>query len=65
MSDLFPQREHAKAVHYIQQLDEARCYGNWDVVPELLRKVKKHAPNRTCTCYASKLEEDGKTTRYG
>ncbi|TVY26395.1 putative cargo-transport protein [Lachnellula hyalina] len=41
-------REQTKAAHYIQLLDEARCQGNWDAVPELVRKVKKHAPNRTC-----------------
>lgn len=43
------QREQSKAAHYIQQLDEARCEGNWDAVPELVRKIKKHAPHRTCT----------------
>ena len=42
-------REQTKAAHYIQLLDEARCQGNWDAVPELVRKVKKHAPNRACT----------------
>ena len=42
------QREQTKAAHYIQQLDEARCEGNWDTVPELVRKIKKHAPQRTC-----------------
>jgi hypothetical protein len=43
------QREQSKAAQYIQQLDEARCEGNWDAVPELVRKIKKHAPHRTCT----------------
>jgi hypothetical protein len=44
-----PQREQMKAAQYIQQLDEARCEGNWDAVPELVRKIKKHAPHRNCT----------------
>jgi hypothetical protein len=42
------QREQSKAAQYIQRLDEARCEGNWDAVPELVRKIKKHAPHRTC-----------------
>ncbi|KAM6527106.1 hypothetical protein FSOLCH5_003177 [Fusarium solani] len=37
-----------KAVQYMHQLDHARCDGNWDVVPELVRKVRKHAPDRAC-----------------
>ncbi|EPE30227.1 TPR-like protein [Glarea lozoyensis ATCC 20868] len=59
-------REHTKAAHYIQQLDEARCHGNWDVVPELLRKVKKHAPNRTCLALTVECElaiQDASSTR--
>lgn len=43
------QREEVKAAHYIQLLDNARCEGNWEAVPELVRKVRKHAPQRTCT----------------
>ncbi|KAJ4324145.1 hypothetical protein N0V94_001501 [Neodidymelliopsis sp. IMI 364377] len=38
--------ESAKAAGYIQQLDEARCAGRWKDVPELCRKVEKHAPHR-------------------
>lgn len=45
------QRDPSKAGLYIQQLDEARCHGNWATVPELVRKIKKHAPNRTCMCH--------------
>jgi hypothetical protein len=40
--------ESAKAAGYIQQLDEARCAGRWKDVPELCRKVEKHAPHRRC-----------------
>ncbi|PQE12089.1 Filamentation protein [Rutstroemia sp. NJR-2017a BVV2] len=32
-------REQTKAANYIQLLDAARCEGNWDAVPELVRKV--------------------------
>ncbi|KAH8645596.1 hypothetical protein BGZ60DRAFT_535876 [Tricladium varicosporioides] len=49
-------RDQTKAAHYIQQLDEARCQGNWDVVPELVRKLKKHAPNRTCLTLTAESE---------
>ncbi|KAF4637250.1 hypothetical protein G7Y89_g820 [Cudoniella acicularis] len=49
-------RDQTKAAHYIQQLDEARCQGNWDVVLELVRKVKKHAPNRTCLVLTAESE---------
>lgn len=38
-----------KAARYIQLLDDARCDEGWDQVPELVRKVRKHAPNRICT----------------
>jgi hypothetical protein len=43
------QREQTKAANYIQQLDAARCEGDWDAVPELLRKIRKHAAARSCT----------------
>ncbi|KAI9841489.1 MAG: hypothetical protein M1837_000650 [Sclerophora amabilis] len=42
------QREQAKATHYIGLLDSARCNGSWQEVPELIRKVNKHAPQRKC-----------------
>lgn len=38
----------SKAVHYIDQLDNARCIGDWKAVPELVRKIRKHAPERSC-----------------
>lgn len=43
------QRQQTKAAHYILSLDEARCYGDWNAVPELIRKIRKHAPERICT----------------
>ncbi|CAM1505262.1 Fc.00g108990.m01.CDS01 [Cosmosporella sp. VM-42] len=45
-----------KAAQYINQLDHARCEGNWDVVPELVRKVRKHAPNRSCLALTAETE---------
>jgi hypothetical protein len=46
-------QESEKAKRYIALLDTARCNGNWDQVPELVRKVTKHAPHRTCTAERS------------
>jgi len=45
--------ESDKAKRYIQQLDEARCAGRWADVPELCRKVEKHAPHRRCQRHPS------------
>ncbi|KAL1843403.1 hypothetical protein VTJ49DRAFT_1753 [Mycothermus thermophilus] len=45
-----------KAARYIQQLDDARCDENWDAVPELVRKVRKHAPERACLALTAELE---------
>ncbi|KPM42618.1 hypothetical protein AK830_g3922 [Neonectria ditissima] len=45
-----------KAAQYISQLDHARCDGNWDVVPELVRKVRKHAPDRSCLALTAETE---------
>ncbi|CAN8097498.1 unnamed protein product [Discula destructiva] len=45
-----------KARGYLDQLDNARCEGEWDAVPELIRKVRKHAPNRACLALAAEVE---------
>ncbi|KAK4217949.1 hypothetical protein QBC37DRAFT_413607 [Rhypophila decipiens] len=45
-----------KAANYIRQLDEARCEENWDAVPELVRKVRKHAPDRSCLVLTAETE---------
>ncbi|KAF7552759.1 hypothetical protein G7046_g7303 [Stylonectria norvegica] len=45
-----------KGAQYISQLDHARCDGNWDVVPELVRKVRKHAPSRSCLALTAETE---------
>ncbi|KAF3769597.1 hypothetical protein M406DRAFT_335450 [Cryphonectria parasitica EP155] len=41
---------------YLDQLDHARCEGNWDAVPELVRKVRKHAPARVCLALTAEVE---------
>ncbi|KAK4157984.1 hypothetical protein C8A00DRAFT_29055 [Chaetomidium leptoderma] len=46
----------AKAAHYLQQLDDARCDENWDAVPELIRKLRKHAPERSCLTLTAEIE---------
>ncbi|USP78650.1 hypothetical protein yc1106_05924 [Curvularia clavata] len=48
--------ENEKAKRYIQQLDEARCAGRWTDVPELCRKVEKHAPHRKCLTLTARSE---------
>ncbi|KAI9892326.1 MAG: hypothetical protein M1814_001526 [Vezdaea aestivalis] len=48
--------DSAKAAHYIEQLDNERCKGNWPSVPELARKVGKHAPQRKCLVTAARAE---------
>ncbi|KAI9818449.1 MAG: hypothetical protein M1827_000508 [Pycnora praestabilis] len=45
-----------KAVRYIGLLDAARCNGHWQEVPELVRKVGKHAPQRKCLILAAQSE---------
>ncbi|PHH62562.1 hypothetical protein CDD81_6877 [Ophiocordyceps australis] len=45
-----------KADHYLEQLESARCDGNWDVVPELVRKVRKHAPHKSCLALTTETE---------
>ncbi|KAF1851244.1 uncharacterized protein K460DRAFT_362009 [Cucurbitaria berberidis CBS 394.84] len=48
--------ESEKALRYLQQLDEARCAGRWTDVPELCRKVEKHAPHRQCLTLTARSE---------
>ncbi|EEY16492.1 conserved hypothetical protein [Verticillium alfalfae VaMs.102] len=45
-----------KAAHYIQALDAARAEGNWQAVPEFVRKIRKHAPDRACLTLTAELE---------
>jgi hypothetical protein len=43
------QAQNEKAARYIDSLNAARCSGSWNELPELIRKVTKHAPQRKCT----------------
>ncbi|OAA58556.1 filamentation protein [Niveomyces insectorum RCEF 264] len=49
-------RSVTKAAHYVVLLDEARCEGDWDSVPEYVRKVRKHAPGRVCLALTAETE---------
>ncbi|CAI6333476.1 unnamed protein product [Periconia digitata] len=48
--------ESDKALRYISQLDDARCAGRWQDVPELCRKIEKHAPHRRCLTLTARSE---------
>ncbi|OJJ41404.1 hypothetical protein ASPWEDRAFT_23497 [Aspergillus wentii DTO 134E9] len=41
-------RDLDKGHRYIAALDNARCQDKWDEIPELIRKVTKHASQKTC-----------------
>lgn len=58
-------RQQTKATHYIQTLDEARCSGDWNAVPELVRKIRKHAPDRMCLTLAAECEHAVTEARLG
>ncbi|KAJ9611540.1 hypothetical protein H2200_004724 [Cladophialophora chaetospira] len=49
---------HEKAQRYIGLLEAARVAGNWREVPELMRKVTKHASERKSLVQVAKLETD-------
>ncbi|KAF2490549.1 filamentation protein-like protein [Lophium mytilinum] len=49
-------QENEKALRYIGQLDEARCTARWTDVPELARKIEKHAPHRRCLALTARSE---------
>lgn len=49
-------REQTKSSSFIQKLDEARCHGEWNALPELIRKIKKHAPQRVCLTLTAESE---------
>ncbi|KAH0271233.1 hypothetical protein KCU91_g7532, partial [Aureobasidium melanogenum] len=48
--------ESDKAQRYIASLNAARLNGSWSDVPELVRKVDKHAPHRRCLTLAATSE---------
>ncbi|KAJ6130585.1 hypothetical protein N7512_003365 [Penicillium capsulatum] len=45
-----------KGQRYVLALDQARAQGKWDEVPELIRKVTKHSPQRTCVIQTATAE---------
>ncbi|EME43095.1 hypothetical protein DOTSEDRAFT_80610 [Dothistroma septosporum NZE10] len=45
-----------KGARYIGLLDAALCNGTWSEIPELARKVEKHAPDRKCLTLAARAE---------
>lgn len=45
-----------KGLHYVEVLNAARAEGRWDEVPELIRKIRKHAPERICLTIAAETE---------
>ncbi|KAI0389512.1 hypothetical protein F5Y17DRAFT_448610 [Xylariaceae sp. FL0594] len=45
-----------KAAQYLTKLEDARCEGKWSEVPELVRKVRKHANDRNCITTAAEAE---------
>ncbi|KAK4956114.1 hypothetical protein LTR66_013379, partial [Elasticomyces elasticus] len=45
-----------KATRYLGLLDTARCNAQWQDVPELARKVEKHAPHRKCLTLTARSE---------
>ncbi|KAK8076553.1 hypothetical protein PG994_003825 [Apiospora phragmitis] len=45
-----------KGERYLALLDDARCEGRWGDVPELVRKVRKHAPSRQCLATTAETE---------
>jgi tetratricopeptide (TPR) repeat protein len=45
-----------KGARYLAQLDQALCNASWSEIPELARKVEKHAPTRRCLTLAARSE---------
>ncbi|KAL1304464.1 hypothetical protein AAFC00_003458 [Neodothiora populina] len=48
--------ESEKALRYIGLLDNARLNAKWGEIPELTRKVDKHAPHRKCLTLTANSE---------
>ncbi|RPB26759.1 hypothetical protein L211DRAFT_866231 [Terfezia boudieri ATCC MYA-4762] len=46
----------AKATAAIEQLDAARCGGNWAEVPALVKQVEKRAPGKSCLALTASTE---------
>ncbi|KAG9583013.1 hypothetical protein KCU97_g10807, partial [Aureobasidium melanogenum] len=54
--------ESDKAQRYIASLNAVRLNGTWSDVPELVRKVDKHAPHRRCLTLAATSEAQTATS---
>ncbi|ETN40623.1 uncharacterized protein HMPREF1541_04900 [Cyphellophora europaea CBS 101466] len=52
-----------KAQRYIALLDDARVDAKWSELPELIRKVTKHAPQRKCLIHTATLEHEVVNTK--
>ncbi|KAL8869681.1 MAG: hypothetical protein Q9174_004088 [Haloplaca sp. 1 TL-2023] len=50
-----------KAQHYIDLLESARCKASWSEVPEIVRKLSKHAPQRKCLQLTAQAEYQAAT----
>ncbi|KAI1777905.1 hypothetical protein F4818DRAFT_329206 [Hypoxylon cercidicola] len=46
----------SKVALYLGRLDDARCDGEWKEIPELVRKVRKHAADRLCLTTTAEIE---------
>ncbi|KAI1766357.1 TPR-like protein [Hypoxylon sp. FL1150] len=46
----------SKVALYLGRLEDARCDGDWKEVPELVRKVRKHAADRLCLTTTAETE---------
>ncbi|KAI1918680.1 hypothetical protein LOZ12_002421 [Ophidiomyces ophidiicola] len=46
----------SKAHRYIEALDTARCNAHWHEIPDILRKILKHAPERKCMIQTAQAE---------
>ncbi|OTB08582.1 hypothetical protein M426DRAFT_316595 [Hypoxylon sp. CI-4A] len=49
-------KQTTKVALYLSRLEEARCEGKWDDLPELVRKVRKHATDRLCLTTTAESE---------
>ncbi|KAI1317721.1 hypothetical protein F5Y16DRAFT_144946 [Xylariaceae sp. FL0255] len=49
-------RNPVKAALYLEKLEDARCEGRWDEIPELVRKIRKHASDRSCITTTAETE---------
>ncbi|EGC48903.1 filamentation protein [Histoplasma capsulatum var. duboisii H88] len=49
-------RTPEKGQSYIEALDTARCNDSWNDVPELVRKIEKHCPERRCLIEVARTE---------